>query len=209
MRLLFFILLLVNAAVFAYLFFQEPGVRTSKPVLPALNADRILLVQTDPATVKRGAVGDQTACFSWRGLKPEALWQARAALEKLSEDVKFSLPAREEYWLYMTPLKNKRDGEKKLAELKALSIENGVLVEEGGKWQYAISFAAFPTEDDAIVRLNQLKEKGVKSAKILKRDAVGDTLLIQHAGEKSVEAIKKLQADFAETTLLPVDCKAP
>ena len=209
MRLLFFIFLLVNAAVFAYLFFQEPGVRASKPMLPALNADRILLVQTDSATGKRGVVGDTSTCLSWRGLKPEALSQARAALEKLSEDVKISLPTREEYWLYMAPLKNKRDGEKKLVELKALSIEDGALVEESGKWQYAISFAAFATEDEAIVRLNQLKEKGVKSAKILKQDTVGDTVLIQNASEKSVEAIKKLQADFAETTLLPVDCKAP
>lgn len=209
MRLLFFILLLVNAAVFAYLFFQEPGVRPGKPMLPALNADQILLVQTDPTTGKRGAAGATSTCLSWRGLKPEALSQARAALEKLAEGVKISLPASEEYWVYMAPLKNKSDGEKKIAELKALSIEDGVLVEESGKWQYAISFAAFATEDDAIVRLNQLKEKGVKSAKILKREAAGDTLLIQNVGEKSVEAIKKLQADFAETTLLPVDCKAP
>jgi len=208
-RLLFFILLLVNAAVFAYLFFQEPGVRPSKPILPALNTDRIILVQTDSATGKRGAVGDTSTCLSWRGLKPEALAQARVALEKLAEGAKISLPASEEYWIYMAPLKNKRDGEKKLTELKALSIEDGELVEESGKWQHAISFATFATEDDAIVRLNQLKEKGVKSAKILKRDAVGDTLLIQNAGEKSVEAIKKLQADFAETSLLSVDCKVP
>lgn len=209
MRLLFFIFLLVNASVFAYLFFQEPGVRPNKPVLPALNPDRILSVQTDLATGQRGAAGEASTCLSWRGLKPEALAQASAALEKLAAGVKISLPTRVEYWLYMAPLKNKHDGEKKLTELKALSIEDGVLLEESGKWQYAISFAAFPTEDDAIVRLNQLKEKGVKSAKILKRDAVGDTLLIQNAGLKSVEAIKKLQADFAETTLSPVDCKTP
>lgn len=209
MRLLFFIFLLVNATVFAYLFFQEPGVRPSKPVLPALNADRILLVQTDPAAGKRVAAGDVSTCLSWRGLKPEALTQARAALEKVPEGIKISVPAREEYWLYIAPLKNKRDGEKKLAELKALAIDDGVLLGESGKWQFAISFAAFPSEDDAIVRLNQLKEKGVKTAKILKREALADTLLIQNVGEKSVAAIKKLHADFAETSLTPVDCKAP
>ena len=209
MRLLFFILLLVNAAVFAYLFFQEPGVRPSKPVLPALNADRVLLVQAESAAGKRGVASATTTCLSWRGLKPEALAQARAALEKLADGVKFSQPAGDEYWIYMAPLKNKRDGEKKLAELKALSIDDGVLLEESGKWQYAISFAAFPTEDDAIVRLNQLKEKGVKTAKILKREAVGDTLLLQSTDDKTVEVIKKLQADYAETSLLPVDCKAP
>jgi hypothetical protein len=208
-RLLFFILMLVNAAVFAYLFFQEPGVRPSKPIPPALNADRILLVQTESAAGKRGVVSTTTTCLSWRGLTPEALTQARAALEKLADGVKFSQPAGDEYWIYMTPLKNKRDGDKKLAELKALSIADGVLLVESGKWQYAISFAAFPTEDDAIVRLNQLKEKGVKTAKILKREAAGDSLLLQSIDEKSVAAIKKLQADYAETSLLPVDCKAP
>lgn len=209
MRLLFFILLLVNAAVFAYLYFQEPGVRPSKPILPALNAERILQVQPDAASGRRGEAVAQTACLSWRGLKPEALSQARVALEKLAGDIKIAVPANEEYWIYMAPLKNKRDGEKKIVELKALGIEDGVLLDEGGKWQYAISFAAFPTEDDANVRLNQLKEKGVKTAKILKREAAGDTLVLQNVSEKSLEAIKKLQADFAETTVLSVDCKAP
>ena len=183
--------------------------RQGKPLLPALNADRIILVQTDSTSAKRGAALGVLACLSWSGLNPETLLQARAGLEKLAVGDRLTQAAVEEYWIYMTALKSKRDGEKKLAELKALGIDDGILLEEGGKWQYAISFSAFRTEDDAIVRLNQLKEKGVKTAKILKREALRDNLLIQNADESLVAALHKLQASFAESRLLPVDCKTP
>ena len=93
--------------------------------------------------------------------------------------------------------------------LKALAIEDGVLLAQPGKWQFAISFAAFPNEEGAIIRLNQLKEKGVKSAKILKRAAIGETLLIQQADEKLVAALNKLHAEFTETTLSAIECKSP
>jgi len=207
-RLLFFILLLVNVAAFAYFSFQEQGVRPNKSALPALNAERIKIVSSGSAA-KRDTSAEKLTCWRWRGFKPETLTQARAALEKLALGDKLTQPPSEEYWVYMAPQKNKRDGEKKLAELKALGIEDGSLVEERGKWQFAISFAAFPSEDDAIVRLNQLKEKGVKTAKLVKREVVGQALLIQQADEKLVVALNKLQADFPETTLTPVDCKAP
>lgn len=205
MRLLFFIMLLVNAAAFAYFTFREEGADPNKAALPALNAERIRLVG-DPATgTPSGSV--EQACWIWSGFKPEELALARVELDRLALGDKLTQPPKEEFWLYIAPLKGKQEAEKKLAELKALTIDDGVLVEERGKWQFAISFAAYPSEDAATVRLNQLKEKGVKSAKILKREVPGDTFMIQRADKKIAPDLSKLQARFGDTTLK--QCETP
>lgn len=201
--------LLINVAAFAYFTYREQGAIQNKPVLPALNAERIQVLKADATGGSQpDAFGDKLTCWRWSGFKPEALIRARAALDPLSLGEVVTQAANEEYWVYIAPLKNKRDGEKKLVELKALAIEDGVLVEERGKWQFAISLAVFSSEDAAIIRLNQLKEKGVKSAKILKREVAEGTLLIQRANEKIVNTLNKLRADFPETTFSPTECKA-
>ena len=209
MRLLFFIMLLVNVAAFAYFTFREQGVGQNKPALPALNAERIRLLNADQRAGNHANSLDQPTCWLWSGFKPEELEPARAELDKLALGDKLTQPLKEEFWLYIAPLKNKQEAEKKLAELKALTIEDGTLLEERDKWRFAISFAVYPTEDVATVRLNQLKEKGVKSAKILKRDVAGDTFVIQRADEKIASDLSTLQARFAETVLKQFECKTP
>ena len=206
MRLLFFIMLLVNAAAFAYFTFREEGVSPNKAALPALNAERIRLVNADPVAGQRSNSAEQT-CWVWSGFKSEELGPARAELDRLALGDKLTQPLKEEFWLYIAPLKSKQESEKKLAELKALTIDDAVLMEERGKWQFAISFAAYPSEDAATIRLNQLKEKGVKSAKILKREVPGDTFAIQQADKKIVSDLSKLQARFGDTTLK--QCETP
>ena len=208
MRLLFFLVLLVNAAAFAYFTSREPGSSQTKPVLPAVNAERIRLVQPEQSTSNGGA-SPKLSCWVWSGIKEDSFSQARTALEALALGDRLLQPAKEEYWIYIAPLRNRQDAEKKIAELKSLTIEDGAVVGERGKWRFAISFAAYPTEDAATVRLNELKEKGVKSAKILKREAVGDSFIIQHVDEKTADALNKLQASFVETTIKPVDCAIP
>lgn len=206
MRLLFFIMLLVNAAAFAYFTFREEGASPNKAALPALNAERIRLVNGDPVTDTRSGAVEQT-CWLWSGFKPEELAPARAELDRLALGDKLTQPLKEEFWLYIAPLKSKQEAEKKLAELKTLTIDDGVLMEERGKWQFAISFAAYPSEDAATVRFNQLKERGVKSAKILKREVPGDTFVIQQADKKIASDLSKLQARFGDTTLK--QCETP
>ena len=208
MRLLFFVFLLVNVMAFAYYAYREQGGEPKKPALPELNAERIRLVGVEQANKKNDS-SEKLTCWSWSGLNPGSMDQARIALGNLALGGKLTQPIKEEFWVYIPPLKNKQDAAKKMAELKALTITEGVAMEDHGKWRLAISIAAYPTEEAATVRLNQLKEKGVKTAKILKRDVVGDTFVIQQADEKTVSALSKLQAQFAETALKQVECKTP
>jgi hypothetical protein len=207
-RLLFFILLLVNVTVFATFVLRGQAQTPDRPAQPALNPERIRLAsEVQPGGIS--APSDKRSCWVWSGFKPEQMGPAREALDQLTLGDRLTQPVNTEYWLYIPPLKNKLEAEKKLAELKALTITDGNLLIESGKWRFAISFSAYPSEDAATVRLNQLKEKGVKSAKILKRAAPGDRFLIQQADEKIGAALNQLQTRFGETSLKEVECKAP
>jgi len=211
-RLLFFILLLVNVAAFGYFTYRDQGIANLKPQRPPVNADRIRLVSPADVPTPMGKLGDaapKLSCMEWSGFKPEEIDQARQALDKLALGDKVTQPKGEEYWLYIPPQKSKKDAEKKQEELAGLGIEDGQLIEETGKWRWAISFDAYPSEDLAIVRLNQLKEKGVKSAKIVKRDVPGNAFQILQADEKLSAELNQLKATYAGTELKVIECKAP
>ena len=121
----------------------------------------------------------------------------------------FAFQRGEEYWLYIPPLKNKKEAEKKLEELLGLGIDDGQLVEDAGKWRWAISFSAHASEDLAIVHLNQIKEKGVKTAKILKRETPGNVFHILQADEKLSAELNQLKSVYAGTKLKEIECKSP
>ncbi|MDP1680240.1 MAG: SPOR domain-containing protein [Burkholderiales bacterium] len=210
MRLLFFILLLVNVAVFGYFTYRDQGSANLKPQRPPVNADRIRLVNPADVPAPTGnAAAPKLACMEWSGFKPEAIDQAQQALDKLALGDKLMRPKVDEYWLYIPPQKNKKEAQKKLEELVGLGIEDGQLVEDAGKWRWAISFAAYSSEEAAIVRLNQLKEKGLKTAKLLKREALGNVFLILQADEKLSVELNQLKSAYAGTELKEIECKTP
>ena len=212
MRLLFFILLLANVSLFGYFTYREQGAVNAKPHQSPVNADRVRLVNPANAPVQTGmpsAVAPKLRCLEWSGFTPEAIEQARQALNKFALGDKLTQPQVDEYWLYIPPQKSKKDAEKKLEELAGLGIVDGQLIEDVVKWRWAISFGAYPSEDLAIVRLNQIKEKGVKSAKILKRDAPGNALHILQADEKLVAELNKLKSAYAGAELKEIECKTP
>ncbi|MBT9614168.1 MAG: hypothetical protein IV108_12970 [Burkholderiales bacterium] len=209
MRLIFFILLLVNVAVFGYFSHRDQGAANLKPQRPPVNADRIRLANSADAPGMPGTVAPKLLCMEWSGFKPEEIDQAQQALDKLALGDKLTRPKVDEYWLYIPPLKSKKEAEKKLEELAGLGIDDGQLVEDTGKWRWAISFAAHPSEEAAIVRLNQLKEKGVKSAKLLKRDAAGNAFHILQADAKLSTELNQLKSAYAGTELKEIECKIP
>lgn len=209
MRLFFFILLLVNVAVFGYFTYRDQSAANVPPKHPLVNADRIRLVNPNAAPSQAGKVAPKLACLEWSGFKAEEIDLAQQALDKLSLGEKLTRPKAAEYWLHIPPLKNKKEAEKKLDELAALGIDDGQLVDEPGKLRWAISFPAQANEDAAVVRLNQLKEKGVKSAKIIKRDTPGSVFLIQQVEEKLNLELTQLKSAYAGSELKEVECKTP
>jgi hypothetical protein len=205
-RLLFFILLLANVAAFGYFTYHEQSVGNGKLGHPALNAERIHQVSPEQLAANASNSSLKLSCWVWGGFKPTDLPTVRAAFDKLALGDKLTQPSQEEFWLYIPPLKNKKEAEKKLEELKSLNINDGNLVDEAGKWHFAISFGAYPAEDTATVRLNQIKEKGVKSAKVVKREAPGSAFMLKQIDEKIVAELNQLKASYAGTELKETEC---
>lgn len=204
MRVLFFTLLLLNVALFGYLHTREQGTRAGAAPHTQLNPERVQMAGSS-------GPGEQAkrACYEWGGLPAERVAAAEAALAKLNLGDRLSRPHIQEYFVHIPPLKNAQDAEKKLSELQRLGITDAKVVEELGKWRWAIAFGTHPTEQDAIVQLNQLKEKGVKSAKVAPRDNLANAFALRDVDEKLGAELGKLAQGFEGSELKPVDCPAP
>jgi len=202
MRLLFFILLLANAVVLGYFLLQPEG-RAIAARAP-LHPDAIR-VQGELAAAP--AASAQGICLEWSGLTEANLATAREALEKLGIADKLVLASTSDYWVHIPPLKTRGDADKKLAELKALGIEDVALVEEEGKWRNAVSLAAFASAEEAEFHLKQLRDKGVKSAKVAERHAPATSITVIEVDDALREKLDRLRTDFDRSELKPVGCK--
>lgn len=208
MRLLFFILLLANAGVLAYFSLQPAaegrGARPHSPLRP--EAIRIQNETPHPPPAS-GAAAAKTACFEWSGLTDANASRAQAALEQLGLRDKLVLANTSDQWVYIPPLKTRAEAEKKLAELKALGVDDGQVVEGDPQWLHAISLASFASSEEAQFYLKQLRDKGVKSATVMERHGPATSITIVDVDDALRQKLQKVQADFDRTSLKPVACK--
>lgn len=206
MRLLFFILLLGNVGMLAYFFLQPGAEGRAVTAHPALRPDAIRIQGELAAPAPPRAAAAKTACFEWSGLNDAGMTKARAALEQLGIRDKLVLPSTTDQWVYIPPLKTRAEAEKKLAELKGLGIDDGRVVEDDAQWLHAISLAAFASSEEAQFYLKQLRDKGVKSARVLERHGPATSLNIVDVDDALRQKLEKLSADIDKSELKPVAC---
>ena len=205
MRLLFFILLLMNVGVLAYFLLSPDKDALTAKAHTALRPEAIRL-PAEQALDKEAGAAPKRLCLEWSGLSETAFPKAREALEKLELKDHLVLPTTTDYWVHIPPLKNAQDAEKKLAELRGLGVEDGVLVGDDGKWRHAISLAAFASQEEAEFYLKQLRDKSVKSAKIVERTPVAALTLVD-VDDALRGKLERLAADFEKSALKNVECK--
>ncbi|HQT27358.1 MAG TPA: hypothetical protein PLK99_12325, partial [Burkholderiales bacterium] len=73
-------------------------------------------------------------------------------------------PDAEGYWTYIPPGKSKEAALMEIKMLDARGIKDHFLIQESGKWQYAISLGIFKTAESAKKYAALLKEKGIETA---------------------------------------------
>jgi len=208
MRLVFFILLLANVAVLGYFSLQPwMGDQQAKP-RAALHPESIQLKPAgdEPAAQQIAGAPAKRVCIEWSGLSEAALAKARDALEKLGLKDKVVLPSTTDFWVYVPPFKTLKEAEKKLGEIKALGVDDAVIVDDAGKWRYAISLAAFASSKEAEFHLKQLRDRGIKSAKMMERHPAVSTLTIVEVEDSLRPALDKLKADFDKSEMKSVQC---
>jgi hypothetical protein len=74
------------------------------------------------------------------------------------------------WWVYIPPQASRSDAERKAGELKRLGAPEYFIVQEAGPNRFAISLGIFSSEAAANDRLDDLRSKGVRSARVGERN---------------------------------------
>lgn len=101
------------------------------------------------------------------------------------------------YWVYVPPLASKDEASRKAAELEQLGVQEFFVV-TGGANQLAISLGTYRSEAAANTRLEALRAKGVKSARVGERKGKPVNAFEIRGPETDAEALRQ-----ALGTLLP------
>ena len=228
MKILVWILLLVNVIFFAAMQWGGALSGEAQPVQaqPALHEEKIRLLdvpsvsglaQPLPAsTVATSSVlpatkPNNTVCMEWGELSGADLARADTVLANLQLGDKLSQRQIEHtmgYWVYIPPLKDKAAVKQKVAQLKALGVEEYFVVQEAGQWLNAISLGVFKTQDAAQKFTESLRAKEVHSAQIGERAGKFKTtmFMLNNLDAATSSKLTSLQKDFAGSELKNLPC---
>jgi len=177
MKKLLVLLLLANAALFGYAYYDRMSAASHATAdrFRPLNADQVKsLTPQQVAKLGPAKVAQLTlACAEWGPLSEADRVRALKLIEPLALGRTLSsrrVDVSAEHWVYIPPKPNKPAAERALAELKRLGINDSALVLEAGQWNFAISLGVFRNKDGADARLTEVKNKGVKTAAYRQRE---------------------------------------
>jgi len=169
-----------------------------KPVATAL--------PTPQATVQANA----GTCWRWAGVTGEQIENARNKIKSLGLTAsETSSGESTKVWVYMPPLDSLEIAKQKAQQLAEMGITDYFVVNNGGRWQNAISLGIFSTREAGERHLAELKALGVKSAVVRDRD---DTLKqasfnFKNISDAQAEKISKLPAAFTGSVVRELKCK--
>jgi hypothetical protein len=209
MRVLFVLLLLANVALAGYAWYVSLQVNPDAALLgQQMNADKIRIIAPRPMVTPPSP---KPACLEWGTFGAGELKSAQSALETLqlgerltSRDVQVVAG----FWVYIPPLKNRVEVERKIAELERLGVKDYYAVEGQGPMKNGISLGIFRTEEAAKGYLERLQQQGVRSARAGNREhRVIQTVFVVRAPDVALTAaLAELRLQFPGSELKAVDC---
>jgi len=207
-RAVFLALLAVNLAVAGYGWYTSTQSNPDAQLLhQQLNAQQIRIIAPRPMVTQR----PKAACLEWGTFGGVELKAAQAALDALNLGARVThreVPTQANYWVYLPPLKNKDEVDRKLGELQSLGLEDYAAVGGEGAMRNAISLGVFRTEEAANNYLEAVRQKGVRSARVGRRESrlVETTFLIQEPDVPLTAKLAELRQRFPGTELKALDC---
>lgn len=217
MRPLVFLLILANLLFFVWTqgylgsTTSPDAIRVQQQLLPEQIA---IVARGEPPVTDKSIKVEKPAdvCLRWSDLAiPDADQLERLLAEKFSvfKVLRSNVPGSRTYWVFIPPLANKQAGDKKVAELKRLGAPEFFLVQEVGPNQLAISLGIFSTEEAANERLEVLRGKGIKSAKMGERSVSPALVSIAINGPGAQADVLREAASVLLPEIKPLACKAP
>ncbi len=161
---------------------EVPAKGEAAPVVEAANT--VVEVPAKP-------VPPPTICLAWEHLavtdadKVSALLTAKFGEFKTTRRVVGG--ESNGWWVFIPPQAGKAEADKKAGELRQLDVTDYFIVQEGPN-RFAISLGVFSSEKGGQERLAELKEKGVRSARLTPRPGKDGTVSLQASGPATAKA---------------------
>ncbi|HUW49494.1 MAG TPA: SPOR domain-containing protein [Sulfuricella sp.] len=221
MKWIFAILLVINILFFAVMRLAGSHGTDSQQGHEPVKAEKIKLLaepyKKSESTEKSGEVANvvkPNVCLEWGAFSGNEVKRAAQALEKLqlgSKQIQHKAEKPNGYWVYISPRKTLQEAQNKIAELKGLGIQDAFIIRDGSKWKYAVSLGIFSTVESAAKYLEQLREKGVRSAASGPRSQEADAIAFQikDVSDSMTAALTKLKLDFPGSELKALECGKP
>ncbi len=212
--------------------------RDDLAVLPELNAGKLRLLEestaqpeTPPAPASAPAavsavaevapaqhmsaelaqVPQAAACLYWGEFSGSALALANERLAPLGLGARLQSRTIEHasgFWVYIPPLKNAAEVQRKISQLKKLGVNDHFVVQEPGEWMNAISLGVFRTQQAAENHLESLRKQGVRTAKVGERKTrLRFTQFVISGADAALETkVRAFMADLPDSELKMSDC---
>jgi hypothetical protein len=223
MRALFLLMVALNLGFYGWVAYFSPADATSdrRPLAQQVDPEKLRILRGDepaappapppapPAAEKPGPAPEPVAvvsCIEWGGFAPAEAPRAETALEPLALGARLSQRRSEEtagWWVYLPQQPNRETALKKAGELKKLGVDDYFVVQEAGRWRWAVSLGVFSTEDAAKNRLEALRAKGVRNAQVGTRELQVQKVWLQVRGAEAAQQarLKEISAGFEGTEL--------
>lgn len=160
------------------------SVKAAEPAKPEVVAEA---PKAEPATKEPAAI-----CLVWEHLPPVDAERVASLLSSKFAEFKVSrrlVVGEGNGWgVFVPPLAGKADAERKATELRQLGVTDYFIVQDG-PIRHAISLGIFSSEKGAQERLAELKEKGVRSARVMPRPGKDSTVNVQATGPASAKDV--------------------
>lgn len=226
MRLLLWLLLLLNVVLLAYfqLGSQQPAgpLAGHQPIDPGklkivtpeelarLPKKGEIPLSASPSPSPATASMPVASCYEWGSFAVPDAARAKAALDRIGlESIAKPQTPQEavRYWVYIPPRESLEKAQAKVDEIKALGIEESFIIQEP-KWRFAVSLGVFKADALATKFLEELHSRGIKSAVKGRRNQEGwqTGYTIKNVLPAQAEEIGKLKPDFPGSELKQINC---
>ncbi len=214
MRLLFLLLLIANLGFFVYHhFLDEPTDAAAQIAALQVNPEKIRMAAAAGSAVAAtpSVAAAPAACVEWGAFTGPDVARADGALAALAlpaDVLQRRVADIDGYWVHMPVMKTKAEVDRKLTELKGLGIADFYLVQDAGPWRNAVSLGLFKSEDAANAELERLRQRGVRSAMVTRREKFLKqvSFYVREPSATTIARITELQRDFPVAELKAVNC---
>lgn len=213
MRILFLVLVAANLAFFAWSQYVSPLDASSdpRPLAQQLAPEKLKILSpadfaAAPAAKPRPGPEAPAACLEWGSFTLADAPRAEQALEPLALGARLAQRRGEEtaqWWVFIPPQGGRAAALKKVAELKALKVEEYFVMQEEGRFRWAVSLGVFKTEEAAKSRLEALRAQGVRTAQAGERETQVQKVWFQvKDADAALQArLKEIAGGFAGSEL--------